>query len=130
MAKLIAQHQVSDADLCRSCCYDRGELNDVVSQRVRVVLSLGALQDYMVGKNDEIVALALGHSCEITDARRFEIGEPKPLFHFGLPQGTNGSHRNSAAERILLRSLEKHSFSRLKSGLISQIAALNKDCQQ
>jgi hypothetical protein len=91
---------VSDADLARSGCDDCGQLNDVVSQRVRVLHSFGTLQDYMVRKNDEIIPLALRHSREITNAYRFEIGELKAVFHSGLPQLWSAASRCTAPNAV------------------------------
>jgi hypothetical protein len=71
MTKRIAQHQVSDAYRSRGGCYDRGELDYVVGEGVRIVHSLGTFEDYVIGKKDEIVPLAFRYSREITNACRF-----------------------------------------------------------
>jgi hypothetical protein len=80
-----------------------------VSEGVWIVHSFGTLDDYVVGKNDEIVAFVLHHSGEITDACRFEIGELKPIFHFRLPSdrtaASNVGRASADFQRLSFRQL-------------------------
>jgi hypothetical protein len=79
-----------------------------VSECERIVLSFGTLYDYMVRKNDEIVALVFDHTRESTNPRRIEIGELKSelhLFPLKLQPEDEFAFAASAKFRVVLRWL-------------------------
>src|SRR5262245_15790849 len=81
MTEQIAQHQVADPDLAGCFSDGRRHHHRVIDQRMGIILSLGSLDNEMIGKDDQVIADPLGRLRDRTKAARLQVGKLQSELH-------------------------------------------------